>query len=191
MRSLSLRYFVVRLWLDRMDKIGELDRLLDEEDGDVVADNVPIAFFGVEFGGETSNVSDGVCATSATLDGREANKGWGGAGSVGQDPSGGHILKTLEELELAMGTSASSMYNTFRDTLVVESMNAFSRDLVLEQRRADLVVLFVHHLQPVVQVGDLDTIVGCLVLLAVRILDILLEVGDLLVLEHVFGGVSH
>jgi hypothetical protein len=106
-----------------MDKIGELDRLLDEEDGDVVANNVPIAFLSVEFGGEASNVSDSVCASSATLDGREASKGWGSAGSVGQDRSSGNILKTLEELEFAMGTSTSSMDDTFRNTLVVESMN--------------------------------------------------------------------
>ena len=123
MRSLSLRDFVVRFWLDRMDEIRELDRLLDEEDGDVIANDVPVAFFGVEFGGETSNVSDSVCASSATLDGREANKGWCSARGVGQHPSGGDILKTLEELELAMSTSPSSMDDTFRDTLVVEAMN--------------------------------------------------------------------
>ncbi len=123
MRSLSLRDFVIRLWLDRMDKIRELNRLLDEEDGDVVANNAPVAFFGVEFGGETSNVSDGVCASSAALHSGEANKGRCSAGRVGQHASGGDILKTLEKLELAMSTSPSSMDDTFRNTLVVETMN--------------------------------------------------------------------
>jgi hypothetical protein len=42
-RALALRHLVVRLGLDGVNKVGELDRVLDEEDGDVVADNVPVA----------------------------------------------------------------------------------------------------------------------------------------------------
>jgi hypothetical protein len=33
----------MRLWLDRMHEVGELDGLLDEEHRDVVADNIPVA----------------------------------------------------------------------------------------------------------------------------------------------------
>lgn len=57
--------------------------------------------------------------------------------------------------------------------------------------RADGIVLLVHWLQPVVEVRDLDAIVGRGVLLAVRILDILLEVCDLLVLSHGCDGFSN
>jgi hypothetical protein len=43
----SLGHLIVRAWLDRVYEIGELDRILDEEDGDVVSDNVEVAFVGV------------------------------------------------------------------------------------------------------------------------------------------------
>lgn len=41
--ALSLGDFVIGFWLDAVDKIGELEGVLDEEDGDVVADDVPIS----------------------------------------------------------------------------------------------------------------------------------------------------
>jgi hypothetical protein len=34
--------FVMRLRLDSMDEIGELDRVLDEEDWNVVSNNIPV-----------------------------------------------------------------------------------------------------------------------------------------------------
>ena len=40
MSSSSLRDFVVRTWLDRMDQVGELDGILDEEYGNVVTDDI-------------------------------------------------------------------------------------------------------------------------------------------------------
>jgi len=39
----SLRNLMVRLGLDCVDEVGEFHRILDEEDGHVVADQVPIA----------------------------------------------------------------------------------------------------------------------------------------------------
>jgi hypothetical protein len=38
--SSSLRNLTVRLWLDSMDQIRELDGILDEEDWDVVSNQV-------------------------------------------------------------------------------------------------------------------------------------------------------
>jgi hypothetical protein len=40
-----------------MDQVGELDGVLDEEDGDVVADQIPVAFLRVNLDGETANVA--------------------------------------------------------------------------------------------------------------------------------------
>lgn len=36
----SLRNLIVRRWFDRVDQVGELNCILDEEDWDVVADNI-------------------------------------------------------------------------------------------------------------------------------------------------------
>jgi hypothetical protein len=40
MRSSSLGDLTVWPWLDGMDQVGELDGILNEEDGDVVTNNV-------------------------------------------------------------------------------------------------------------------------------------------------------
>ena len=44
MRGLGLRKFAIRLGFGRVNEIGELDRVLDEEDRDVVADEIEVAF---------------------------------------------------------------------------------------------------------------------------------------------------
>ena len=49
MRGLRLRESAIRLFLYRMDEVRELDWILDEEDGNIIADNVPIALFGIKF----------------------------------------------------------------------------------------------------------------------------------------------
>src|ERR1700690_312454 len=57
MRRGVLRIVAVGLHLDRMDEIGKLDRILDEEDGNVVADKVKIALIRIEFDGEDPHVA--------------------------------------------------------------------------------------------------------------------------------------
>lgn len=45
MSSGCLRDLVLRVGLDSMDQVWEQDRVLDEEDRDVVADNVEISLY--------------------------------------------------------------------------------------------------------------------------------------------------
>jgi hypothetical protein len=56
-RGRRLRIAAVRLHLYRMDEIGKLDRVLDEEHRDVVADEVEIAFFGVKLHCKAAHVT--------------------------------------------------------------------------------------------------------------------------------------
>jgi hypothetical protein len=55
-----------------MDDVGKLHRILDEEDGDVVTNNIPVPLLGVEFDGKTSDIADGVCRTTASKNCRES-----------------------------------------------------------------------------------------------------------------------
>lgn len=43
-----------------MNKVRKLDRFLDEEDGNIIPDQIPISFLRVKFGGKATNVSNGV-----------------------------------------------------------------------------------------------------------------------------------
>ena len=54
MRRRRLRNFIMGFRLDRMDEIGKLHRVLDEEHGNVVADQIVVAFLGIKLDGETA-----------------------------------------------------------------------------------------------------------------------------------------
>lgn len=64
--ALSLGNLIVWLWFSGVNDIGELHCVLNEEDWNVVANNVPVAFLGVEFDGETTNISHRVGAAPAS-----------------------------------------------------------------------------------------------------------------------------
>lgn len=52
--------------LNGMNKVGELDRFLYEENGDIVPDNIPISFLGVKLGGEAAHIPNGVLKRQET-----------------------------------------------------------------------------------------------------------------------------
>jgi hypothetical protein len=57
-----------------VDEVGELDGILDEEDGDVVADDVKVALVGVEPGSEAVDITSSVGTTTRTGNGGEADE---------------------------------------------------------------------------------------------------------------------
>ncbi len=73
-RGGRLRKAAVGLHLHRMDQVGELHRVLDEEDRDVVADQVEVAFLGVELHREAAHVARQVDRAGAAGHGREAHE---------------------------------------------------------------------------------------------------------------------
>jgi hypothetical protein len=103
---------------------------------EIVTNYIPIAFLGVELDRKTSNISNGIGAASASLDGGESHKDGGLARGVGQDWSIGYVLGAFKELEAAMSSRASSMDNSLGDTLMVEAVDLGSqrgvRQLTLE-----------------------------------------------------------
>src|SRR5579862_9714805 len=55
--SLGLGEAAIGLRLRCMDQIGKFDRILNEEDWNVISYQVPITFFRVELDGESSNIA--------------------------------------------------------------------------------------------------------------------------------------
>ncbi|AIM24309.1 hypothetical protein SERRSCBI_23986 (plasmid) [Serratia sp. SCBI] len=74
MRALTLRYFIMRLWLHRMDKVRELNRILNEKYGRIITYEIKIAFFSIEFCCPASNISYRISRASGALDGRKTHK---------------------------------------------------------------------------------------------------------------------
>ena len=65
-RRSGLRDFVVRLRFHRVDEIGKLDRILNEEDRDVIADEIEDAFVGVKLDREAAHVARQISASRAS-----------------------------------------------------------------------------------------------------------------------------
>lgn len=61
-----LRNLIVRLGLSSVDNVGELHGILDEEDGNVVSNDIPVTLLGVELDGKTTNIADCVSRTTAS-----------------------------------------------------------------------------------------------------------------------------
>ena len=84
-RGRRLRHAVVRLGLHRVDEVRKLHRVLDEEHRDVVADEIPVAFVGVELDREAAHVARGVGRAALARDGREAHEHRRALAGFGED----------------------------------------------------------------------------------------------------------
>src|ERR1035437_4212062 len=132
-----------RLWkaavgfhLYGMDEVGEFDGILDEENWDVVADQVPVAFLGVKLDGKPAYVTRGIDRTRAACDGRYASKYGRLLTHLGEYPGGGVLLQRDGQLEESMGARRTRVYDTLGNTLVIEMGDFFAEDEILQQRRA-------------------------------------------------------
>ena len=135
MRGARLRHGEVRLGLGGVDEVGELHRVLDEEDRDVVADQIPVALVGVELHGEAAHVARrvGRAALAETVE-KRTNTGVCLPASAKSEarvysPSG------LVALEVAVRRRAARVDDALGDALVVEVGDLLAEDEVLEQRR--------------------------------------------------------
>ena len=63
-----------RVTFDGMVEVGEFKRVTQEEDRGIVADQVPVAFFGVELHGKTADIAFGIGRAAFTGHGGKAHK---------------------------------------------------------------------------------------------------------------------
>ena len=132
-RGLRLRKAAVGLRLGRVDDVGELDRVLDEEHRDVVADQVPVAFLGVELDREAAHVAGQVRRALAAGHGREAHERLGLLALALEQVGAGDVGQRLVGLEVAVRAIAARMDDALRDALMVEMEDLLAEMEVLEQ----------------------------------------------------------
>jgi len=130
MCSGCLRDLPVRGRLDGVNEIGELDGILDEENGDVVADDVKIALIGVadpfvswcclgfsdsnlQSGSKAVDISSSIGAASGSGDGREPHEHRSLLALGGQEVGGREIAPVTVTGERTMGTSSTSVDSPF------------------------------------------------------------------------------
>src|ERR1035437_1354623 len=135
-RGRRLRKAAVGFHLYGMDEVGKFDGILDEENRDVVADQVPVAFLGVKLDGKPAYVTRGIDRTRAACDGRYAGKNGGLLAYLGEYPGGGVLLQRDGQLEESMRARRTRVYDTLGNTFVIEIVYFFAEDEILQQCRA-------------------------------------------------------
>lgn len=126
----GLGNLVVGARLDGVDKVGEADGILDEEDGDVVTDDIEVALIGIaelkltpcsigegkgcyvvniQSRGEAVNITGGVGGTPETGNGREADEDRCLLALGAQEGGGGDVGPVAITGEDTVGTGTTGM----------------------------------------------------------------------------------
>ena len=138
-----------------MDEIGKLDRVLDEEDGNVVADEIEIAFVGVELDREAAHVARQVACPRAAGDGREPREDLRLLAFLGEERRLRQVRNGIGHLEIAMRARTARMNDALGNSLVIEMGDLFAEGEIFQKRRAP-----VPGLQRVLIVRDDDALIG-------------------------------
>ncbi|MNL39333.1 hypothetical protein D3C87_1616070 [compost metagenome] len=125
----------MRLGFYRVHQVRELHRVLDEEDRHVVADQVPVAFVGIELDGKAAHVARGVLGPPLARHRGKAHEHRRALAFFCKQGRGGQIGQGLVALEVTVGGRAARVHDALGNALVVEVRNFFTQDEVFQQRR--------------------------------------------------------
>ena len=146
---------VVRLRLHGVDQVWKLDRVLDEEHRHVVADEVVIAFRGVELHREATHVARQIRRATRTGHRRETHEHRRFNLRVLQERGARDRCLRRIDLEYAVGGDAACMDDTLGNPFVIEVGDLLAKDEVFEQRRATFTGL-----EAVLVVEDRQTLIA-------------------------------
>ena len=165
MRRLSLGKTAVGFLLRGMDQVRELNGILDEEDRDVVAHQIPVSFLGVELGGKTSDVSGQVGGPFVARHRREADEDGGALPSPLKQVCSCQLVQRFVVLEESMSAVATGVDYSFWNAFVIEVEDLLSEVEVLEKSGPALTCP-----QRVLVVGHDHTLLGCERLICLTVL---------------------
>ena len=155
MGGLGLGEAAVGLRLGGVDQVGELDRVLDEEDGMLLPTRSQFPWLGVELDGEAADVAGQVGRALAAGDGREADEDGGLLALALEEVGPGDVGERPVILEIAVGPVASGVDDPLGDAFVVEMEDLLPEVEVLQERGAAGAGL-----ERVLVVGDRDALLG-------------------------------
>ena len=120
MRGLGLGKSGIGFFLDRVNQIGKSDGVLDKEDRDVIAYQIPIAFLGIKFDGKAPHIAGQIKGPFAARHCGKSHKCRGFRSWSLEQISPRILRKRLIIFKVAVGTVASGMHHPFRNSFVVK-----------------------------------------------------------------------
>ena len=136
MRATCLRKAPVRLHLHGVYQVRELHSILNEEHGDIVTHQVPVALGRVELDGKAAHVARCIYRTRPTGYGGKAREHRDLHTDVGQHLGGGVFFERVRQLKKAMGCRSSCMHDALGDAFMVKVRDLLAQDEVFQQRGA-------------------------------------------------------
>ena len=129
-----------RIGFERVNEVGELHWVTDEEDLQVVANQIPIAVLGVEFGGEAAGITQRFRAMAPVDDRRKADEDRRALALLLEQFGPGVLGDRLpadrpKRLEVSVRSGPSCMDDPLRDALPVEMGDLFDEVVVLQRGR--------------------------------------------------------
>src|SRR5664279_492694 len=131
-RGRRLRKAAVWFHFYSMDEVGEFDGILDEENRDVVADQVPVAFLSVKLNRKSAHVTRGIYRTSAAGNGGYTGKQGRLHTDLGEYPGSGVSFQRGGQLEEPMRARRARVNDTLGNTLMVEMRDFFTQNEILQ-----------------------------------------------------------
>ena len=125
----------LRIALLRVHEVRKLDRILDEEHRCVVADEVPVAFLGVEADGEAARIALGIGAAAFAAYGREAHEGLGGLADGREQLGLGVLRDVVRDGEGAVSARPLGVHHALGNALAVEVLQLLDEVEILQQDR--------------------------------------------------------
>jgi len=125
-----------RVALDGVVEVGELERVAEEEDRRVVADQVPVALFGIELDGEAADVPLGVGRSALARHRREADEDRRLLAGLREEPGPGVTGDVVGYGEVAESAAALGVHAPLGDYLPVEVGEFLEKPDILKKLRA-------------------------------------------------------
>src|SRR5215217_5334201 len=120
---------------ERMDEIGKLDCVLDEEHGNVVAHQIVVTLRSVELGGEAADIACNIEGTPLPDGCREPDENLGFLIRILQECRLRDVCLGFVALKVAMGCRTPGVNHPFRNPLVVKMLQLLPKNEILHKHR--------------------------------------------------------
>ena len=155
MRGRRLWKAAVGFHFDGMDQIREFDGVLNKENRDVVANQIPVTFLRIKLHSKAAYIARGIDGTGTAGDGRDARKHRRPRTDFGEYLGGGVVLERGGQFEKTMRTRGTRVNDTLGDAFMIEMGDFFAQDKIFQQGRSARI-----RAQRILVIGECDTLVS-------------------------------
>ena len=132
----SLRKALICFHFYGVNKIGKLNRILNEENRDIITYQIPIAFLSVKFSCKATNIARRVHRTRSTRNSGKPDENIAFCALLLKKVSASELWNGICAFKYAMGRTATGVNDPFWNPFMVKMENLFTENMIFEERWA-------------------------------------------------------